>query len=131
MSTQTFFRKGEQHLIENYEKALADGFKGWDIHHRLELTLDGELALLKKDLIRLGMYWNRPYFELIYLPHGEHIRKHMQKYKAEWWKTHTVSQEHQKKMAQGRRGKRRGKYSLSWSTWYTDQNGKRIYVKKG
>lgn len=30
--------------IENYELAKADNFKGWEIHHRLELTLDGEHA---------------------------------------------------------------------------------------
>lgn len=29
--------------VENYEKAKADNFKGWDIHHRLEThTFDGK-----------------------------------------------------------------------------------------
>ena len=34
-------------LIENYDKAKADNFKGWELHHRLETrTSDG-----KKDLL--------------------------------------------------------------------------------
>ena len=66
----------EYEKIENYELALADNFKGWDLHHRLELTLDGEFAHTAPELIRLNMYWNRPYFELIFLPAGEHTRIH-------------------------------------------------------
>lgn len=72
----SYYRDNEQHLIENYELAKADNFKGWDLHHRLELTLDGEPALKYKDLIRMGMYFNRPYFELIYLRKKDHYRLH-------------------------------------------------------
>lgn len=70
------YRPGEQHLIENFELAKADNFKGWVIHHRLELTLDGEFAHDVKDLERLGMYWNRPYYELIYMKLSEHSTLH-------------------------------------------------------
>lgn len=70
------YRKNEQHLIENYELAKKDNFKGWDLHHRLQLTLEGEFALEGGDLMRLGMYYNRPYFELIYLKHEDHARLH-------------------------------------------------------
>lgn len=66
----------EYERIENYELAKADNFKGWDLHHRLELTLDGEFAHTWKELDRLGMYWDRPYFELIFIPRGEHTRIH-------------------------------------------------------
>ena len=76
MPRQTSFRNGEQHLIENYEKALADGFKGWVIHHRLELTLDGRNAASVADLKRMKMYWRRPYFELIYLRRADHNAIH-------------------------------------------------------
>lgn len=62
--------------IENYELAKADNFKGWTIHHRLELTLDGEFAHTADDLKRLDMYYNRPYFELIFLTRAEHQRLH-------------------------------------------------------
>lgn len=71
-----YYKDNEQHLIENYELAKKDNFKGWDLHHRLELTLDGEFAHTPEDLIRMDMYYNRPYFELIYLKHGEHTRLH-------------------------------------------------------
>ena len=48
--------------IENYQQAAADGFKGWCIHHRLEFTVDGNLAHTSDSLKRLGMYYHRPYF---------------------------------------------------------------------
>lgn len=74
--TRNCWRKGEREKIENYTDALADNFKGWDLHHRLEITLDGSFALNAADLKRLGMYYDRPYYELIYLRHGDHSRLH-------------------------------------------------------
>ena len=79
MYGRKLYRNGEQHLIENYSDAKKDNFKYWHLHHRLELTLDGEYAHSMKDLIRLGMYYNRPYFELIYLPQGVHSTIHTSK----------------------------------------------------
>ena len=62
--------------IENYQKAKADNFKGWECHHRLEThTSDGErrdVDISHKELIALGMYYNRPAEELIFLRKGEH-----------------------------------------------------------
>lgn len=58
--------------IENYDKAAKDDFHGWVCHHRLELTLDGELANTPEKLIRLGVYYNRPAFELIFLTRKQH-----------------------------------------------------------
>lgn len=49
--------------IENYDKAMADTAQTWALHHRLELTLDGEFAHTAEELKRLDMYYNRPYFE--------------------------------------------------------------------
>lgn len=72
----SYYRKGELHLIENYELAKADNFVGWVLHHRLEFTLNGELALSVKDLKRFKMYLNRPYFELIFLKNSEHAKLH-------------------------------------------------------
>lgn len=66
--------------VENYEKAKADNFVGWDCHHRLEThTSDGERRLvdiLKKELIALDMYYNRPANELIFMIRKEHISLH-------------------------------------------------------
>ena len=62
--------------IENYEKAKADNFKGWHCHHRLEThTPDGkrrEVDISMDELITLGMYYNRPANELIFLTVKEH-----------------------------------------------------------
>ena len=66
----------EPEKIENYEKAKADDFKGWECHHRLEThNSDGERRLVDisyKELKALGMYYNRPASELIFLTVKEH-----------------------------------------------------------
>lgn len=63
-------------LIENYEMAAADDFKGWHCHHRLEThNLDGRrrsVDLTATELIDLGMYYNRPAEELIFMRAPEH-----------------------------------------------------------
>lgn len=88
----------ERELIIN--KAIADTSQTWDIHHRLELTLDGEFAHSKAELIRLGMYFQRPYFELIFLTHTEHQRLHMQ----------SLSAETLKKMSEASKGENNSMY---------------------
>ena len=71
----------EPEKIENYQLAKKDNFKGWECHHRLEThTSDGKRRLVDigyKELIALGMYYNRPAEELIFLTTREHnaIRK--------------------------------------------------------
>ena len=66
--------------IENYEKAKADNFKGWDCHHRLEThNSDGkrrDVDISVEELISIGMYFDRPAYELIFLPSSEHISLH-------------------------------------------------------
>lgn len=66
----------EPEKIENYEKALADNFVGWDCHHRLEThTSDGkrrDVDITVAELQALDMYYNRPASELIFLRKGEH-----------------------------------------------------------
>lgn len=59
-------------LIENYEQAVNDKIQIWDCHHRKE-TDEG---LSKDELIKQGLYWNRPASELIFLTRAEHIRLH-------------------------------------------------------
>lgn len=76
MRRRRLIRPGELELIENYDKAKADNFRGWIIHHRLELTINGEHALTQKELKRLKMYYHRPYYELIYLTRAEHAALH-------------------------------------------------------
>lgn len=63
--------------IENYELAKADDFKGWVIHHRIELHPDCSLRYSVESLIKLDLYYNRPPNELIWLKRNEHARMHM------------------------------------------------------
>lgn len=72
--------------IENYDKAIADTKRKWDLHHRLELTLDGYFANSVEDLKRHNMYFNRPYFELVFLTHAEHTKLHQSGRSSEWYK---------------------------------------------
>lgn len=62
--------------IENFYEALNDDTHMWHLHHKLELTMDGEFAHTSEELDRLGMYYNRPYFELIFLRGSEHKSLH-------------------------------------------------------
>jgi hypothetical protein len=92
----------EYENIENYEKAVADNFKGWLCHHRLEThTSDGERRLvdiISDELIALGMYYNRPAGELIFLTVKEHSSLHNK------GKHHT--EEAKKKMSEAKKGHR-------------------------
>ena len=75
-TVRLFARPGEIEKIENYAEAVADKENKWVIHHRLELTLDGDFAVFKKDLIRMGMYYHRPYYELIFMKDSDHKKMH-------------------------------------------------------
>ena len=78
--------------IENYQKAKADDFIGWDCHHRKEVELS------RKELISIGMYYNRPASELIFLIRNEHIILHN--------KGRSLSEEHKKKLSEASKGRR-------------------------
>ena len=62
--------------VENFELAYKDNFKNWILHHRLELSLDNEEVHTPETLKRLDMYYDRPYFELIFMKRNEHIALH-------------------------------------------------------
>ena len=87
--------------IENYEKALADNFKGWACHHRLEThNSDGERRLVyitRDELKALGMYYNRPAEELLFMRVEDHISLH-QKGKQGEFKGRHHSEETKKKI---------------------------------
>ena len=88
--------------IENYEAAKKDDFKNWQCHHRLEThNSDGERRLVDithKELKALGMYYNRPSSELIFLKHSEHASLHH--------KGKLRSEESKKKMSEAQKGKK-------------------------
>ena len=103
--------------IENYEKAKVDDFIGWECHHRLEThTPDGkrrEVDISHKELKALGMYYNRPASELIFLRKGEHSSFNKGKKRSEETrqklrearKGKKFSEEHKKKLGEAHKGK--------------------------
>lgn len=80
MRNLNYVKDGEYELIENYELAKADNFKGWCIHHRDEykvLPSGIEVFRTKSELIEDGRYYNCPANELIFMTIAEHQAYHM------------------------------------------------------
>ena len=108
------FCKDDISKIENYDKAIADTSQTWVIHHRLELTLDGEFALSREQLKMHDMYYNRPYYELIFLTPTEHVIIHnlgmsydTRRKISESMKGKYRSEETRRKMSESMKGKHR------------------------
>ena len=101
--------------IENYEKAKADNFKGWDCHHRLQTwTSDGKrraVDITAAELIALGMYYNRPADELIFLPSSEHISLH--KKGKTYFKGKHHTEEAKKKISEAQKGENNSMHGKS------------------
>ena len=105
--------------IENYQKALADNFKGWDCHHRLEThNSDGErreVDITRRELLALDVYYNRPASELVFLTSSEHQLLHnkgkhpseeAKKKNSEAHKGKHPSEEHKKKLSEAKKGEK-------------------------
>ena len=69
-------------LIEGYAEKIANPNVRYDCHHRLETHFsDGterpiNSQITRNELKALGMYYNRPAEELVYLPQQEHMSLH-------------------------------------------------------
>ena len=109
--------------IENYEAAKKDNFVGWCCHHRLQTwTSDGErrdVDITASELKALGLYWNRPADELIFLTRAEHAILHQKgKHRSEETKKKLseankgkkLSEETKKKLSEGQRGEKNHNY---------------------
>lgn len=113
--------------IENYQKALADNFKGWHCHHRLEThTSDGErrpVDITVAELQALNMYYNRPAEELIFLTASEHEAFNKGKSKSE---------ESKKKMSKAKKGKYLGENNPMYGKRHSEESKKKMSeAKKG
>lgn len=101
--------------IENYDKAKKDNFKGWDCHHRLEThTSDGERRLVDitvEELQALGLYFDRPPEELIFLPSSEHISLH--KKGKTYFKEKRHTEEAKKKISEAQKGENNSMHGKS------------------
>ena len=125
--TANRYCRDELSKIENYDKAIADTTTTWHLHHRLELTLDGEPALTTAQLKLHDMYYNRPYYELIFLTPSEHRRLHKEgenhplfghhhseetrRKMSEAKKGKHLSEEHRKKLSEAQKGKHHSDYT--------------------
>lgn len=87
-------------FIENYDEAVADTSQIWHCHHRLETHFsDGtprpvNAQLSRDELIALGMYYNRPPKELIFLTAAEHRSIHTKGKSHMGYKTHKAHKAH-------------------------------------
>ena len=63
-------------LIENYQQAIADQTRMWDIHHRRESDSEGRTLFTKKQLIEMNLYFKRPASELIFVTKSMHRKLH-------------------------------------------------------
>ena len=110
--------------IENYDKALKDNFKGWEVHHRKEAEFS------RKELIALGMYYNVSSEELIFLTRAEHNKLHKKgkplseeakKKIGAKHKGKRLTEEHIKKISEANKG---NKYALGYC--HTEESKKKI-----
>ena len=89
-------------LVENYAAAKAENFKGWDIHHRLEIQPDGK-RVSRQELIDQNLYYGRPASELVFMRHSEHRMLH--NIGNTYMKGHKHSEESRRKNSLAHRGK--------------------------
>ena len=118
----------EPEKIENYEKAKKDNFKGWECHHRLEThTSEGERRdadIPQKELKALGMYYNRPPEELIFLTIREHHAFKKGKYTGE--NNPFYGKKHSEESKKKNRDAHKGKPSPNKGKHFTAEHRKRL-----
>ena len=107
----------EVEKIEGFEKAKLDNFKGWHCHHRLEThNSDGQerpVFITSKELKALGMYYNRPPEELIFMTSSDHLKLHNSGNHNHFTGKH-LTDEHKRKAVATRM--KNGSYNVSDST---------------
>lgn len=108
--------------IENYEQAIADKEHMWECHHRAEILPCGVYS--REDLKKVGLYWNRPASELIFLRHDEHRALHSSNRKPETTRRiaekvaifnrgRKLSAEHRRKLSLSHMGKHQSPSTIS------------------
>lgn len=110
--------------IENYQEAVNDKENLWIIHHKLETTLDGEFAHKKKDLIRMCMYYQRPYFELVFLTQKDHRKVHNKIRKSNGLFGRKRTNKEIENVVKGMVGKKHDNFPKHWKL---NDKGKRVY----
>ena len=109
---RSFFYCKDYENIENYDKALKDNFKGWEVHHRKEAEFS------RKELIALGMYYNVSSEELIFITRAEHNKQHKKD------KHHT--DETRRKISATLKGKHTGKDNPFYGKKHSEEHKRKI-----
>ena len=63
-------------FIENYQAAISDQTRTWDVHHRRECDENGRTLFTHKQLKEMGLYFNRPASELVFVTRSMHWKLH-------------------------------------------------------
>ena len=63
-------------LIENYQQALSDEERRWEIHHRRECDSEGRTLFTRKQLLEMNLYFKRPASELVFVTRSMHRKLH-------------------------------------------------------
>lgn len=93
--------------IENYDLAMNDKTQTWECHHRLEISPTGKHFSVKH-LQELGLYFNRPANELVFLTKSEHARLHMRNNKlGKLGEGHKRTEETKRRMSLAQKGLRK------------------------
>lgn len=117
--------------IENFEKAKADNFVGWEVHHRLETwTSDGERRLVDitpAELKALDMYYNVPAEQLIYLTKSEHTKLHKKGNKYRLGMSNSL--EHRAKISETLKGRYEGEKNPFYGKQHSEETKQKIGEK--
>ena len=89
-------------LVENYQQAEAENFKGWCMHHKLEIQPDGT-RVSRQELKDKDLYYDRPANELVFMKVCEHNRLHF--IGNTFNKGNRLSAEHRQKLSEALKGK--------------------------
>ena len=63
-------------LIENYNEAISDEERTWDVHHRKECDENGKTLFTGKQLVEMNLYYQLPAAELIFVTRSMHWKLH-------------------------------------------------------
>ena len=115
----------EYENIENYEAAKKDNFKGWGCHHRLEThNSDRDRRLVDitpAELKALGMYYNRPASELVFLTISEHRSLHNS-----GSGNPMCNEDTRKKVSETTKGKYAGENNAMYGKHHTEESKKKM-----
>lgn len=131
----------EYELVENYNEAVADTEKKWVLHHRKELVATGgERFMRAEELIELGLYFDLPKEDLIFLRKDIHDAMHKKecpnteesnRKRSEAMKGREFSKAHRMHLAEKKFGNTNAKGTIRSDEYKEKQKTSHLGKKKG